>query len=101
MAADPLTEATVDALLNYETTDDEDPLDDKPSLNNRDDKATLSPRHGKRKADGGEIGYTNLGLDEEVKVTKKRKPIAKLDEARSVTFEKRILQSSNVANSRF
>jgi hypothetical protein len=79
MAADPLTAATADNLLNYDTTDDEDPFGDNPSKATRDDKPTLSPKHTKRKADGGEDG---LGIDEEVQIKKKRKPIAKLDEAR-------------------
>lgn len=76
MAADPLTAATADNLLNYDTTDDEDPFGDQVT---RDDKPTLSPRQLKRKADGDEDG---LGIDEEVQIKKKRKPIAKLDEAR-------------------
>ena len=79
MAADPLTAATVDNLLNFDSTDDEDPFNDKPSRrNDRDDKPTLSPRGAsKRKA-----GDDTLGLDSEVKIKKARKPIAKLDEAR-------------------
>jgi len=79
MAADPLTTATVDDLFNYDTTDDEDPFGDRPSKAIRDDKATLSPRNAKRKVDDGGDG---LGIDEEVQIKKKRKPIAKLDEAR-------------------
>ena len=75
MAADPLTSATVDDLLNFDRSDDED-----PRLNSRDDKTTLSPRAtSKRKA--ADLDDT-LGLDSEVKVKKQRKPIAKLDEAR-------------------
>jgi hypothetical protein len=79
MAADPLTAATADHLLNYDTTDDEDPFGDKPVKATRDDKPTLSPRQTKRKADDGGDG---LGIDEEVQIKKKRKPIVKLDEAR-------------------
>ena len=79
MAADPLTAATADNLFNYDTTDDEDPFGDQIGRVTRDDKPTLSPRQLKRKADGEEDG---LGIDEEVQIKKKRKPIAKLDEAR-------------------
>ena len=82
MAVDPLTEATVDALFNYDTTDDEDPFHENPSRSKRDDNVILNPRHGKRKAGDDEVGFTNLGIDEEVKVTKKRKPAVKLDETR-------------------
>ncbi|KAK5458488.1 chromosome segregation in meiosis-related protein [Exophiala xenobiotica] len=82
MAADPLTQAVVDDLFNFDSTDDEDPFNDnkKPSRAGRDDKPTLSPRH-KRKAGDDEEPGADLGLDEEVKIAKKRKPIAKLDEA--------------------
>ncbi|KEF59150.1 uncharacterized protein A1O9_03994 [Exophiala aquamarina CBS 119918] len=79
MAADPLTAATADDLFNYDTTDDEDPFGDKTTKVTRDDKANLSPRYTKRKADDGD---DELGIDEEVQIKKKRKPIAKLDEAR-------------------
>ena len=84
MPADPVTENTVSDLLNYDVSDDDDddPFHDvaanRPS---RDDKATLSPRAAKRKATADKENDV-LGLDEEVKVVKKRKPIAKLDEAR-------------------
>nr|KAK5434736.1 chromosome segregation in meiosis-related protein [Exophiala xenobiotica] len=83
MAADPITQAAVDDLFNFDSTDDEDPFNDnkKPFRAGRDDKPTLSPRH-KRKAENDEEPGADLGLDEEVKITKKRKPIAKLDEAR-------------------
>lgn len=82
MAADPITSATVDGLFNFDSTDDENPFNDKATRKPRDDKTALSPRPAKRKAgDGVDIG-ADLGLDEEVKITKKRKPIAKLDEAR-------------------
>ncbi|EXJ80859.1 hypothetical protein A1O3_07145 [Capronia epimyces CBS 606.96] len=87
MAADPLTSATVDDLFNFDSTDDEDPFKDKPSSKGRDDKTTLSPRPVKRKA-GDDSGFgDDLGLDEEVKITKKRKPIAKLDEARLLSAQ--------------
>jgi hypothetical protein len=84
MAADPLTAVTVDGILNYDSTDNEDPFNDKPARTGRDDKSTLSPRRAKRKPGDDERLAADLGLDEEVKITKKRKPIAKLDEARSV-----------------
>ncbi|KIW67368.1 hypothetical protein PV04_06629 [Phialophora macrospora] len=74
MAADPLTSATVDDLLNFDSTDDENPFNDKPSRpTNRGDETS------KRKAP--DLDDT-LGLDSEVKIKKQRKPIAKLDEAR-------------------
>ena len=80
MAADPLTSTTVDDLLNFDSTDDGDPFNDKPPRQvTRDDKTTLSPRPTKRKA--ADLDDT-LGLDSEVKVKKQRKPVAKLDEAR-------------------
>ena len=84
MAADPVTKTTVDSLLNYGVDDhDDDPFKDiDASLairsTTRDDKAILSPR--KRSAADADI----LGLDEEVQIKKKRKPVAKLDEARLV-----------------
>ncbi|ETI22235.1 hypothetical protein G647_06308 [Cladophialophora carrionii CBS 160.54] len=81
MAADPLTSATVDDLLNFDSTDDEDPFNDKPSRQTkRGDETALSPRGpGKRKASDLE---DTLGLDSEIKIKKQRKPVAKLDEAR-------------------
>ncbi|EHY59080.1 chromosome segregation in meiosis- protein [Exophiala dermatitidis] len=87
MATDPLTAATVDDLFNFDSTDDEDPFKDKSTRKARDDKTTLSPRPAKRKAgDNNDLG-ADLGLDEEVKIAKKRKPIAKLDEARLLSAE--------------
>ena len=84
MAADPITQNTVSDLLNYDASDDDDPFKDiDQTLRVRDDKSTLSPRTAKRKADHDKENDI-LGLDEEVKITKKRKPIAKLDETRSV-----------------
>ncbi|KIV84561.1 hypothetical protein PV11_00334 [Exophiala sideris] len=82
MAADPITSSTVDELFDFGPTDDEDPFKDKKSRNARDNKTTLSPRPAKRKAGDIEEPGADLGLDEEVKITKKRKPIARLDEAR-------------------
>lgn len=81
MAADPLSEAAIDEVFNVDTSGDEDPFNDKPSRPGRDDKTTLNPRLGKRKTRDAD-----LGLDEEVKITKKRRPVAKLDEARSVVI---------------
>lgn len=78
MAADPLTANAAAELLNYDLSDD-DPFNDNPSTSKRDDKAILSPRGTKRKGEGD-----SLGLDEEVKITKKRKPTVKLDENRYV-----------------
>jgi hypothetical protein len=87
MAADPITKDTVSDLLNYDVSDDDDPFKDiDQTLQIRDDKPTLSPRAVKRKADDDKENDI-LGLDEEVKITKKRKPIAKLDETRSVLID--------------
>ncbi|EXJ58794.1 hypothetical protein A1O7_06224 [Cladophialophora yegresii CBS 114405] len=81
MAADPVTSATVDDLLNFDSTDDEDPFNDKPSRQTkRGDETTLSPR-GPSKREASDLDDT-LGLDSEIKIKKQRKPIAKLDEAR-------------------
>lgn len=86
MAADPITKNTVSDLLNYGVSDDDDPFKDiDETLRVRDDKSTLSPRAAKRKAEDDKENDI-LGLDEEVKITKKRKPIAKLDETRFVTL---------------
>jgi replication fork protection complex subunit Csm3/Swi3 len=86
MAADPTTKNTVSDLLNYDVSDDDDPFQDiDEALRVRDDKPTLSPRAAKRKVDDDKENDV-LGLDEEVKITKKRKPIAKLDETRSVSL---------------
>ena len=86
MAADPVTANTVSDLLNYDILSDDDLFNDNPSTKNkRDDKATLSPRATKRKANDIDVEYNGgLGLDEEVKITKKRAPIAKLDEQRYI-----------------
>jgi replication fork protection complex subunit Csm3/Swi3 len=80
MAGDPITVKTVDDIFNFDPSD-EDPFTDNPITNTRDDKATLSPRAAKRKLDQDRENL-GLGLDEEVKITKKRKSIVKLDEAR-------------------
>ena len=84
MAADPITSTTVDDLLNFDSTDDEGLFKDKPSgRRDRDDKPTLSPRgSSKRKAEDDDDLDAKLGLTSEVQIKKKRKPIAKLDEAR-------------------
>lgn len=79
MAADPITADVAAELLNYDVSDD-DPFNDNPQPQARDDKAMLSPRGTKRKTT--DEGGNALGLDEEVKITKKRKPTVKLDEAR-------------------
>ncbi|OQV03637.1 hypothetical protein CLAIMM_08655 [Cladophialophora immunda] len=79
MAADPLTAATVDSLLNLDNSDDEDPFNDRPARRDRYEDPTSSPGYKRKAVDQLDA---SLGLDEEVKVTKKRKPISKLDEAR-------------------
>ena len=79
MAADPITADVAAELLSYDVSDD-DLFNDSPQPSTRDDKAMLSPRGTKRKtADEGENA---LGLDEEVKIAKERKPAVKLDENR-------------------
>jgi replication fork protection complex subunit Csm3/Swi3 len=82
MAADPLTKSTVDDLFNYDI-DSDDPFGERnTTAKPRDDKPTLSPRAAKRRAgaDDGDVFGLDLGLDQEVKI-KKRKPNPKLDEA--------------------
>jgi len=81
MAADPITNTTVGELLNYDVSDDDDPFADIARSKPRVDRITLSPHAAKRKADNDKENF-GLGLDEEVKITKKRKPVAKLDETR-------------------
>lgn len=82
MAADPITADAAAELLNYDVSDD-DPFNDNLPNQTRDDKATLSPRGTKRKTAVEDNGGS-LGLDEEVKIAKKRKPMVKLDEDRYV-----------------
>ena len=92
MAADPITADVAAELLNYDVSDD-DPFNDNPQRPSRDDKAMLSPRGTKRKtADEDENA---LGLDEEVKKKKRRKPAVKLDEARYGTLGR---TSGQIAN---
>ncbi|KIW20318.1 hypothetical protein PV08_00893 [Exophiala spinifera] len=83
MATDTTTQAAIDDIFNFDSTDDEDPFKDtnQTSRVNRDDKSTSDPSH-KRKADNDDGSDADLGINKEVKVNKKRKPIAKLDEAR-------------------
>ena len=82
MAADPITNNTINDLLSYDFSDDGDPFNDK-SKKKRDDKSVLSPRGTKRAAeDANKEKFGGLGLDEEVKITKKRIPNPKLDEQR-------------------
>jgi hypothetical protein len=97
MGADPITQNTVSHLLNYDISDDDDPFKDiDEALRVREDKATLSPRAVKRKAENNKENDV-LGLDEEVTITKKRKPIAKLDETRSVLLAMLLLHVPSVA----
>lgn len=87
MAADPLTNTAIDDIFNADFSDlDDDLFGDNPTTkDSRDDKAVLSPRTSlKRKADDDKEN-DGLGLDEEVKIVKQRKPIAKLDEARYIS----------------
>lgn len=82
MAADTKTRDAVDALLNYDVSDiDDDPFRE---LDTTKHDPTNRPNSTKRKATGTDNKENGdiLGLDEEVKIVKKRKPVAKLDEAR-------------------
>jgi replication fork protection complex subunit Csm3/Swi3 len=82
MATDTTTRDTVNSLLNYDVSDnDDDPFREIDTTLHELDKA---PNGTKRKAAGsdGKEDADALGIDEEVKITKKRKPVAKLDEAR-------------------
>ena len=47
--------------------------------NNRSDAPTENQAHSRRRSTDGRA---NLGIDEEIKITKRRQPVAKLDEAR-------------------
>jgi replication fork protection complex subunit Csm3/Swi3 len=87
MATDPITKNTIDELLSYDFSDDGDPFNDKPSKK-RDDKTVLSPRTLKRTAeDADKENFGGLGLDEEVKITKKKRPNPKLDEQRLLSAQ--------------
>jgi replication fork protection complex subunit Csm3/Swi3 len=80
--ADTRTRDTVTSLLNYDVSDNEDdPFRDiDTTLHEPASKSNTT----KRKATGTDNKENTdiLGLDEEVKIVKKRKPIAKLDEAK-------------------
>ena len=80
--ADTRTRDTVTSLLNYDVSDNEDdPFRDiDTTLHEPANKANAT----KRKATGTDSKENTdiLGLDEEVKIVKKRKPVAKLDEAK-------------------
>jgi replication fork protection complex subunit Csm3/Swi3 len=82
MATDTRTRDTVNSLLNYDVSDnDDDPFREIDTTLHELDKG---PNGTKRKATGldGKENADALGIDEEVRITKKRKPVAKLDEAR-------------------
>jgi hypothetical protein len=83
MAADPVTKITIDELLSYDF-DDDDPLADNTFRAKRDDKSTLSPRGTKRAHDVDKENFGDLGLDQEVKIKKRKIPIPKLDDQRYV-----------------
>jgi replication fork protection complex subunit Csm3/Swi3 len=82
MAPDTKTRDTVTNLLNYGISDDDD--DPFREIDTTLHEPNNGPQGTKRKAagSGGQENADTLGLDEEVKITKKRKPVAKLDEAR-------------------
>lgn len=74
MAGDTHAKDTLDDLFDYDPD-----LGNIFDTNDHNKESSVSqPATGKRSHDtsGG------LGIDEEIKITKKRKPIAKLDEAR-------------------
>ncbi len=82
MATDTRTRDTVASLLNYDVPDnDDDPFRE---IDTSIHEPSNIPNGTKRKATGSENKENAdiLGLDEEVKITKKRKPVVKLDEAR-------------------
>jgi replication fork protection complex subunit Csm3/Swi3 len=82
MATDTKTRDTVNSLLNYDVSDnDDDPFREIDTTLHELDNG---PNGTKRKAtgSGGKENADALGIDEEVRITKKRKPVAKLDEAR-------------------
>ncbi|ERF69711.1 hypothetical protein EPUS_03703 [Endocarpon pusillum Z07020] len=82
MAADTTTRNTVTSLLNYDVSDnDDDPFRE---IDTTLYDPTNKSNGTKRKATGTDNKENTdlLGLDEEVKIVKKRKPVAKLDEAR-------------------
>jgi hypothetical protein len=83
MAAEAVTKSTIDELLSYDF-DDDDPLADNTSKAKRDDKSTLSPRGIKRAHDVDKENFGDLGLDQEVKIKKRKIPIPKLDDQRYV-----------------
>ncbi|KAL9094714.1 MAG: hypothetical protein Q9165_002984 [Trypethelium subeluteriae] len=72
----------LDDLLNYDAS-----MDDVFKDTNDESHATTKgiPESRRGAADGG----ADLGIDEEIKITKRRKPIAKLDEARKTMQMKR------------
>jgi replication fork protection complex subunit Csm3/Swi3 len=84
MAADPITTTTVSNLLigNPLSDIDDDPFKDiEASLAIRDYKTNLSPRAQKRKLSLSDGDGDILGLNNEVKITKARRKIPKLDDS--------------------
>ena len=82
MAADLKTRDAVTSLLNYDVSDnDDDPFRE---IDTTIHEPSNEPNATKRKATGSDDKENAdiLGLDEEVKITKKRKPVVKLDEAK-------------------
>ena len=100
MAADPFTTRTVDDLMLEDANldIDDDPFADKPPRNpERDDKSILSPR--KRKAE--DENPFEGDMDEEIKITKQRKKIPKLDAERllsepGIPKMRKLLRSGNL-----
>lgn len=86
--ADTRTRDTVISLLNYDVSDNDDDDDPFREIDTTLHEPTdIPPANGtKRKppfgSDNKENGADALGIDAEVQITKKRKPVAKLDEAR-------------------
>ena len=71
----PAERDDLDDLFNYDASMDDVFKD----TNSKSDVALKEPIGLKRKATDGRV---DLGIDKEVKITKRRQPIAKLDEAR-------------------
>lgn len=71
----PAPRDDLDDLFNYDASMDDAFRD----TNNKSDIPTADQAQTRRK---NAYGGADLGIDEEIKITKKRQPIAKLDEAR-------------------
>lgn len=73
----------IDDLFDYDAGLD-DVLKNLPSAQNKETSQAKSNNHNNRNEDATQV----LGLDADLKVAKKRAPVAKLDEARYETSQK-------------